>query len=71
MSEMNALIEKLGMGLHYGPFPLTTNGKKPSYKAIDWPGEAGESVIAEKIEIGGYHTVVVINGERYNSVCFA
>ena len=71
MSEMNEIIAKLGIGYHNGPFPLTTNGKKPSYRGIDWPGEAGESVVAEEIEISGYHTIVVINGVRYNSICFA
>jgi hypothetical protein len=68
---MNAIIEKLGMGLHNGPFPLTTNGNKPSYRGLDWPGEAGESVIAEVIEIFSSNTIVVIDGKRYNSTCFA
>ena len=59
------------MGYHNGPFPLTTNGNKTSYRGLVWPGEAGESVIAEEIEINMTYTIVVIDGKRYNHICFA
>ena len=71
MEKIDAIIEEFGMGYHNGPFLLTTNGKKPSYRGLDWPGEAGEPVVAEVIEIFNSNTIVVIDGKRYNSVCFA
>lgn len=64
------LIAKLGMGYHEGPFELTTSGRTPSWKSLDWPGPAGETVIAQAIEVHAYDTSVIIDGKRYNSVCF-
>lgn len=60
----------LTMGHNEGPFELTANGKTPSWKGLDWPGPAGETVIAQAIDVEMYHTYVIIDGKRYNSACF-
>tara|TARA_Y100000114_G_C11725316_1_gene310644 strand:+ start:951 stop:1163 length:213 start_codon:yes stop_codon:yes gene_type:complete len=67
---MREIIAKLGMGYHEGPFELSTNGNQPNWKGLDWPGPAGETVIASAIEIHAYNTYVIIDGKRYNSTCF-
>ena len=67
---MHRLIDELDLGHHEGPFELITNGSKPSYRNLDWPGDAGEIVVAEAIYIGKWHTDVYIDGVAYNSVCF-
>ena len=67
---MHELIQELGLGLHKGPFTLTANGKTPNWRGNDWPGEAGETVVAEAIKIDFWHTKVFVNGVGYNSVCF-
>jgi hypothetical protein len=64
------LIAKLGMGYHNGPFTVTTNGATPNWKGLTWPGPAGESLVAEAIEVSMYDSIVIIDGKRYNSVCF-
>ena len=64
------LIAKLGMGYHIGPFPVTTNGKTPNWKGLNWPGPARVSLVAEAIEVSMSDSIVIIDGKRYNSVCF-
>jgi len=64
------LIAKLGMGYHNGPFTVTTNGATPNWKGLNWPGSAGETLVAEAIEVSMYDSIVIIGGKRYNSVCF-
>ena len=63
------LIAKLGMGYHNGPFTVTTNGATPNWKGLNWPGSAGETLVAEAIEVSMYDSIVIIGGKRYNSVC--
>ena len=48
------LIAKLGMGYHNGPFSVTTNGATPNWKGLTWPGPAGETLVAEAIEVSMY-----------------
>ena len=67
---MHEFIAKFGMGYFDGLFTLTTTGRKPNYRGKDWPGEEGETVVAEAVEVGGYHTWVYIDGIGYNGVCF-
>ena len=64
------LIAKLGMGYHNGPFSVTTNGATPNWKGLTWAGPAGETLVAEAIEVSMYDSIVIIDGKRYNSVCF-